>query len=336
MRLTTGSTFIGDTTMRKVTLAATLLSLALVGSASAQQVVATDPVTGAATGAAAGAAQGAAVAGPVGALVGAPLGLAAGAVAGTLGAVVTVAGGLVGAPYAVAGGVYNYCPAGYTPVTPPNTLPPNITGVGYCQPLVAPVAYTQPVTTRVAYGAPRRAGARVAYAYPRRALARQVAYRTRAYGYRRVGFRTGPALGYRRVGFRTRATVGYRQVGLRTSRAFRAQRVGFRTGQAQGRMGAMHRALASQDQPQRTRVATMATPLAQAEAVKHFSRTHHRSRGKVGPDTGIPEPRAHWGGAEPPQDGQALGSDDHVRRVPRRRQPGRDRGRGRARRLLRG
>src|SRR3954452_17499982 len=81
MRLTTGSTFIGDTTMRKVTLAATLLSLALVGSASAQQVVATDPVTGAATGAAAGAAQGAAVAGPIGALVGAPLGLAAGAVA---------------------------------------------------------------------------------------------------------------------------------------------------------------------------------------------------------------------------------------------------------------
>src|SRR3954470_7720087 len=86
MRLTTGSTFIGDTTMRKVTLAATLLSLALVGSASAQQVVATDPVTGAATGAAAGAAQGAAVAGPIGALVGGPLGLAAGAVAGTVGA----------------------------------------------------------------------------------------------------------------------------------------------------------------------------------------------------------------------------------------------------------
>src|SRR5215212_6660021 len=172
--------------MRKVTLAATLLSLALVGSASAQQVVATDPVTGAATGAAAGAAQGAAVAGPIGALVGAPLGLAAGAVAGTVGAVGTVAGGLVGAPYAVAGGIYNYCPAGYTPVTPPNTLPPNITGVGYCQPPAA-VAYSQPVTTRVAYVAPRRAVSRVAYAYPRRAVARQVAYRTRAYGYRRVG-----------------------------------------------------------------------------------------------------------------------------------------------------
>src|SRR3954447_26651022 len=98
MRLTTGSTFIGDTTMRKVTLAATLLSLALVGSASAQQVVATDPVTGAATGAAAGAAQGAAVAGPVGAVVGAPLGAAPGAVAGTVGAVGTVAGAVTGAP----------------------------------------------------------------------------------------------------------------------------------------------------------------------------------------------------------------------------------------------
>src|SRR3954468_22127038 len=129
MRLTTGSTFIGGTTMRKVAIAATLLSFALVGSASAQQVVATNPVTGAATGAAAGAAQGAAVAGPVGALIGAPLGLAAGGVAGTLGAVETVAGGLVGAP--IYGG-YNYCPAGYYPVSPPNTLSPAITGVGYC------------------------------------------------------------------------------------------------------------------------------------------------------------------------------------------------------------
>src|SRR3954468_20159428 len=143
--------------MRKVAIAATLLSFALVGSASAQQVVATNPVSGAATGAAAGAAQGAAVAGPIGALVGAPLGLAAGAVAGTVGAGGTVAGGLVGAPYAVAGGVYNYCPAGYQPFSPSNPPPPNNPGVGYCQPLVAPVAYTQPVTTRVAYGAPRRA-----------------------------------------------------------------------------------------------------------------------------------------------------------------------------------
>src|SRR5215207_11439 len=224
MRLTTGWMFIGDTIMRKVAIAATLLSSALVGSASAQQVVATDPVTGAATGAAAGAAQGAAVAGPLGAVVGAPLGLAAGAVAGTVGAVGTV----LGAPFGVAGVGLNYCPAGYTPVTPPNTLPSNITGVGYCQPLVAPVAYTQPVTTRVAYVAPRRAVSRVAY--------------RRSAAYRQVAFRRGPALGYRRVGFRTRATVGFRQVGLRTGRAFRAQQVGFRTGQAQGRMGAMSRA----------------------------------------------------------------------------------------------
>ena len=163
--------------MKKVAFAATLLSLALAGSASAQGV-ATNPVTGAATGAAAGAAQGAAAAGPVGALVGAPLGLATGAVAGTLGAVGTVAGGLVGAPYALAGGVYNYCPAGYTPVTPPNTLPANITGVGYCQPLT-PVAYTPPARTRVAYGAPRRAVSRVAYRRP--AAYRQVASRTRVY-----------------------------------------------------------------------------------------------------------------------------------------------------------
>src|SRR3712207_9168098 len=79
MRLTTGSTVFGGANMKTVAIAATLLSLALVGSASAQQVVATNPVTGAATGAAAGAAQGAAVAGPLGALVGAPLGLATGA-----------------------------------------------------------------------------------------------------------------------------------------------------------------------------------------------------------------------------------------------------------------
>src|SRR3954452_2448432 len=186
--------------MRKVAIAATLLSFALIGSASAQQVVATNPITGAATGAAAGAAQGAAVAGPVGALVGAPLGLATGAVAGTLGPVGTVAGGLVGAPYAVAGGVYNYCPAGYTPVTPPNTLPPNVTGVGYCQG-PATVAYTQPVTTRVAYVAPRRAASRVAY--------------RRSAAYRQVAFRRGPALGYRRVGFRPRATAGSRHTRLR-------------------------------------------------------------------------------------------------------------------------
>src|SRR3954451_8500898 len=77
--------------MRKVAIAATLLSVALVGSTSAQQVIATDPFTGAVTGANAAAAQGAAAAGPLGALVAASLGLATGALAGTLGAIGTVA-----------------------------------------------------------------------------------------------------------------------------------------------------------------------------------------------------------------------------------------------------
>ena len=94
--------------MRKVAIAATALSLALVGSASAQQLVATDPFTGAVTGANAAAAQGAAAAGPPGgALVAAPLGLAAGAVAGTLGAVGTVAGAVTGTPT-----YYQAAPAG--------------------------------------------------------------------------------------------------------------------------------------------------------------------------------------------------------------------------------
>src|SRR3954467_15445020 len=118
MRLTMRRTEIGGAIMRRVAIAATLLSFTIVGSAASAQVVATNPVTGAATGAAVGAAQGAAVAGPVGALVGAPLGLATGAVAGTLGAVGTVTGALVGAAYGVAGVGFNYCPAGYTPVTP--------------------------------------------------------------------------------------------------------------------------------------------------------------------------------------------------------------------------
>ena len=52
MRLTTGWMLTGGTIMRKVALAATLLSFALVGSASAHQAAATNPVTGAATGAA--------------------------------------------------------------------------------------------------------------------------------------------------------------------------------------------------------------------------------------------------------------------------------------------
>ena len=202
--------------MRKVALAATLLSLALVGSAGCSGA-ACNPVSGAATGAP-GAAKGAAAAGPVGAARGgSATGLAAGPVAGTVGAVGTV-GRACGRALATLVGS-NYCPAGYTPVTPANTLPPNITGVGYCQALVAPVvAYTQPVTTRVAYVVPRRAVARVAYAYPRRAVARRVAYRTRAYGYRRVGFRAGPAVrayGYRRVGFRTGPALGYRRAGYR-------------------------------------------------------------------------------------------------------------------------
>src|SRR3954454_12908401 len=118
MRLTIRRTEIGGAIMRRVAIAATLLSFNIVGSAAAQQMVATNPVTGAATGAAVGAAQGAAAAGPVGALVGAPLGAAAGAAAGTVGAVGTVAGGLVGAPTyggAPVGYAYNYCPAGYTP-----------------------------------------------------------------------------------------------------------------------------------------------------------------------------------------------------------------------------
>jgi hypothetical protein len=133
--------------MRRAAIAATLLSFAFVGGASAQQMVATNPVTGAATGFAAGAAQGAAVAGPVGALVGAPLGLAGGTVAGTLAGVGTLVG-------------YNYCPAGYTPVTPPGTLSPAITGIGYCAPAARPVAVV----------APRRALSRVAYRYPHRVM----------------------------------------------------------------------------------------------------------------------------------------------------------------------
>jgi len=190
--------------MRKVAIAATLLSVALVGSASAQQAIATDPFTGAVTGANAAAAQGAAAAGPLGALVAAPLGLAAGAVTGTPTDGAAPAG-------------YNYCPAGYTPYSPPNTLNPAITGVGYCAQATTPVAYSQPVaTTRVAYARPQRALSRTAAVSSRRTLTRQVASHT-APGYRRVGFRTGPAVGR------------YRQVGVRS-------------GPAHGRMASMYRA----------------------------------------------------------------------------------------------
>src|SRR3954470_2859345 len=101
MRLTIRRTEIGGAIMQRVAIAATLLSFTIVGSAAAQQMVATNPVTGAATGAAVGAAQGAAAAGPVGVLVGAPLGAAAGAVAGTVGAVGTVVGAPAGGPLVV-------------------------------------------------------------------------------------------------------------------------------------------------------------------------------------------------------------------------------------------
>ena len=119
---------IGGTIMRRVVIAATLLSLTLVGSASAQ-VAAANPGS---------------------------------------------------APYGLAAWDYNYCPAGYTPVTPPGTLSPAITGVGYCAPLATPVAFV----------APRRAVSRVAYRYPHRVMARRAAYRTVAAhrrAYRHVG-----------------------------------------------------------------------------------------------------------------------------------------------------
>ena len=206
--------------MRKVAIAATVLSLALVGSASAQQLVATDPFTGAVTGANAAAAQGAAAAGPLGALVAAPLGLAAGAVAGTLGAVGTVAGAVTGTPtyhQAAPAGTY-YAPAGSYPVQQayyPASIAYPATTVAYAQPVSAGVAYYgQPAATRVVSVTPRRAVSRVAYADPRRTIVQRVAYRT------------APA--YRRAAYRTRATVGYRPVG-------------FHSGPVQGRMGAINR-----------------------------------------------------------------------------------------------
>src|SRR3954447_1142489 len=91
---------------------------------------------------------------------------------------------VVGAPLGLAGGTlanvgtvleYNYCPAGYTPVTPPGTLSPAITGIGYCAPAARPVAVV----------APRRAVSRVAYRYPPRVMATRAAFRTIA-GQRRA------------------------------------------------------------------------------------------------------------------------------------------------------
>ena len=94
----------GEVGMRHIAVTATLLTLAFVGGAAAQQVT-RDPAPfpgavvpgpagtaasvpmGAAAGASAGAAAGAAVAGPVGAVVGAPVGAVTGAAAGAVGAV---------------------------------------------------------------------------------------------------------------------------------------------------------------------------------------------------------------------------------------------------------
>ena len=187
--------------MRKVALTATLLSLALLGSAAAQAQVA------------------------------------------------VVTGGV----YGVSGyGGLNYCPAGYTPVTPPNTLPPNVTGVGYCQPVATmaysvpvvttPVVVSQPVVTaRVAYAVPVATTA-VAYSAPviTTPLVTRVAYvSSRRTPARQVALRTAPA--GRRVALRKGRTIQAQQA-VATGRTARVQRVGFRAGQAQGRMGAMNRA----------------------------------------------------------------------------------------------
>jgi hypothetical protein len=151
--------------MQRTAIAATLLSFALVGGGAAQAQ--TTPATGAAAGAAAGAVTGAAAAGPVGAAVGAATGAATGAVTGTVAAVTGAA--FWGAPYGY--WPYSYwaywgynCPAGYTPVTPPNTLPSNITGIGYCAP-AAVAAYVVPtVTVPTQRAIVLRRGERVIYA----------------------------------------------------------------------------------------------------------------------------------------------------------------------------
>ncbi|KAA2237785.1 hypothetical protein [Salinarimonas soli] len=175
--------------IRKTAFAATLLSLAFVGSASAQVLVATDPITGAVTGTSAGAVQGAAVAGPVGAVVGAPVGFVAGAVAGTAGAIGTVASALVGVP--VYGTTYAYAPA----------RPVYYAQAGY------PVATSttvirEPVAARTVYVAPRRTAVRTAYVGPRRAHARRVVYRD-GHSYRRVSVRSHRSAGYRNAGYRS-------------------------------------------------------------------------------------------------------------------------------------
>jgi hypothetical protein len=199
--------------MRNVAITATVLSVALVGSASAQQLIPTDPITGAVTGANAAAAQGAAAAGPLGALVAAPLGFGTGVLAGTVGMIGTVARAATTTP-----SYYPAAPAGYpsVPVSYPDQQAYHRASAGYpaptvayAQPISAGVIHAQPAATRVVYVT--RAG----YADPRRTFVRQVADR--------------PASAYRRAAFRNRAPVGYRQVG-------------FRSGPVQGRMATMNRA----------------------------------------------------------------------------------------------
>jgi hypothetical protein len=72
----------------------------------------------------------------------------AGAVAGTVGAAGAVAGGVVGRPVGMTATGYNYCPAGHVPYNPPNTPPPNVTGWGYCIPVLAPAAAPGRVVAR--------------------------------------------------------------------------------------------------------------------------------------------------------------------------------------------
>ncbi len=168
----------------KVAIAATLLSFALVGSAAAQQVIYSDPVTGLATGAAAGAQAGAAAAGPLGAIIGAPLGAAFGAIGGTLGAVGTIGAAVTGAPVYTAAYPAGYYTAysGY-PVTTTQVAfaqPAAPQMVYYAQPATAQVAFAQPAASPVVYVSSRRGAYRTARFASRRALVRRASLRTRA------------------------------------------------------------------------------------------------------------------------------------------------------------
>lgn len=161
--------------MRKPLILAALLSVAAVGGASAQTVVATDPFTGAAYGTNTGIAQGAAVAGPIGAIVGAPIGFVTGAVAGTVGAVGAVTGAVLGAPaYATAQPAYSsgagYRVVGYVPAEAldDESLTTGSTAAAY--------GYRDP-GMRAANIAPRRAAYRGANGYRRVADRRYGGYR---------------------------------------------------------------------------------------------------------------------------------------------------------------